>query len=265
MDHQLLKGLQEYLLVHTGMLYPDKIEEKSASIEFREEESVLYSVAPPDNIEDGSFESLENLECLENYDGGERLEDLESIEDLESLEKLERSDNLESLDKIRKPKSIEPSYFIQKQMMFSMPPQTEADNRSLSSNYIKEEDLKKFIRKVKNEETFSTKLLKYIDQTGLMDSVIYKKAGLDRRHFSKIRCDKDYRPKKATAMALCLALELSMEQVEEMLGLAGYSLAYNDVGDLIVRYCIEKRIYDLMNVNNALEYFGMKVLGAVGE
>jgi hypothetical protein len=54
-----------------------------------------------------------------------------------------------------------------------------------------------------------------------------------------------------------------MEQVDELLGLAGYSLSSSDTGDLIVKFCIEKGIYDLMEVNDALVYFGVKALGVV--
>ncbi len=125
-------------------------------------------------------------------------------------------------------------------------------------------DIEEYIRNKKNEETFSSKLLKYIDLAGLPDSEVYKKAGIDRRHFSKIRCDKDYQPKKLTVVALSLALELQLEQVEELLKLAGYSLTNSDTGDLIVKFCIEKGRYDLMEVNEALEYFGMKAMGVVG-
>jgi hypothetical protein len=54
---------------------------------------------------------------------------------------------------------------------------------------------------------------------------------------------------------------LEIEQVEELLKLAGYSLSNSDTGDLIVKFCIEKRMYDLMDVNYALEYFGVRALG----
>lgn len=124
-----------------------------------------------------------------------------------------------------------------------------------------EQDLKAYIDKEKSDETFSTQLFKFIDSTGLTDAEVYKKAGIDRRHFSKIRCDRDYRPKKSTALALCLALELPLEEAASLLKLAGYSLSSCDTGDLIVKFCIERRIYNLFNVNEALDYFGQKVLG----
>ena len=125
----------------------------------------------------------------------------------------------------------------------------------------KEQDLEEYIRKQKSKETFSTKLLQFIDQTGLSDAEIYKRAGIDRRHFSKIRCDRDYRPKKATVLALCLALELDESKTVELLNLAGYSLSNGDTADLVVRFCIQRGIYDLLEVNEALDYFGQKAIG----
>ncbi len=127
-----------------------------------------------------------------------------------------------------------------------------------------EEDIEEYIRKLRSEDTFSTRLLKYIDLTGLSDADIYKRAGIDRRHFSKIRCDRGYKPKKATALALCLALRLDQEKTGELLSLAGYSLSNSDTGDLVVKFCIERGIYDLIDVNEALDYFGQKSIGVLG-
>lgn len=124
-----------------------------------------------------------------------------------------------------------------------------------------EEELEDYIKKEKNRETFSTKLLQYIDKTRLSDAVIYKKAGIDRRHFSKIRCDRLYKPRKATAIALCMALQLTIDEAVELLGMAGYSLSSSDTGDLIIKFCIEREIYDLVEVNEALEYFGQRLIG----
>ncbi|NLO10656.1 MAG: hypothetical protein GX129_12440 [Clostridiales bacterium] len=126
-----------------------------------------------------------------------------------------------------------------------------------------EEGLEDYINKEKSNETFTTKLLLYIDKSKLSDAEIYKKAGIDRRHFSKIRCDKYYQPKKATAIALCMALKLNIVETLEILGTAGYSLSSSDTGDLVVKFCIERGIYDLIEVNEALDYFGQKLLGVV--
>lgn len=148
---------------------------------------------------------------------------------------------------------------------FRRKPSNKTDGKRKSSCLsLSEEALEEYINKEKSRETFSTRLLRHIDNSGLTDAEIYKKAGLDRRHFSKIRCDKYYNPKKATAIALCMALELSLEETEKMLMLAGYSLSNSDIGDLVIKFFIEKKIYDLSAVNEALDYFGQKLLGVVG-
>jgi hypothetical protein len=141
----------------------------------------------------------------------------------------------------------------------------EGENELYSESFASdEEELEDYINKEKSNETFTTKLLLYIDRSKLSDAEIYKKAGIDRRHFSKIRSDKHYQPKKATAIALCMALKLNLEETVELLGLAGYSLSNSDTGDLVVKFCIERGIYDLIEINEALDYFGQKLLGVVG-
>lgn len=184
----------------------------------------------------------------------------------ESLERDGKTDSIDS-DLHLERRSLDETQ-ISYMQCFSLPRKlledTAAKADTESDRTIGPEELKAFIRKKKSEDTFSTKLLKYIDRTGLTDSEIYKRAGIDRRHFSKIRCDKNYKPKKSTAIALCLALRLNIRESEELIGLSGYTLTYSDTGDLVVRFCIERGIYNLLEVNDALDYFGAKAIGVIG-
>ncbi|XXM72997.1 hypothetical protein ACQ0QQ_03615 [Lysinibacillus sphaericus] len=107
---------------------------------------------------------------------------------------------------------------------------------------------------------FNQVLFQFIDEKGVGDSVIYKKAGLDRRHFSKIRSNPAYHPKKATLISLALALELDSGDAENLLSAAGYSLSYSDKFDLIIQFCLEKEIYDLQSVNEILHHYDLKPL-----
>lgn len=114
----------------------------------------------------------------------------------------------------------------------------------------------------KTDAGFSQTLLKLIDKTGKKDSEIYTRANLSRQHFSKIRNNPDYRPTKATALALCIALELDLEQTRDLIGRAGYALTNSSKFDLIVMYFIEEKCYDLNEINAALYEFDQSLLGA---
>ena len=112
---------------------------------------------------------------------------------------------------------------------------------------------------VKNRNLFFVQqLFHMIDKTGKKDSEVYKKAGMDRRLFSKIRSNKEYVPAKKTVIALCLALELSREDADALLASAGYSLSRASDFDLIVAFCIEKQMFDFANINEVLEHFGFE-------
>ena len=109
---------------------------------------------------------------------------------------------------------------------------------------------------------FSEALLQLIDKTGKKDSEIYKKANLSKQHFSKIRNNPDYKPTKATALALALALELDLEQTKELIGRAGYALTNSSKFDLIIRFFIEQKNFNIVEINIALYEFDQTLLGA---
>lgn len=111
------------------------------------------------------------------------------------------------------------------------------------------------------DESFSEMLLRLIDERGMKDSDCYNKANVSRKVFSKIRCDRNYHPKKETALAFALALELDIEGTQQLLRTAGYSLSHSNIADIIVEYHILNGIFKVSDINEMLYEYDQKLLG----
>ena len=109
---------------------------------------------------------------------------------------------------------------------------------------------------------FSEALLQLIDKSGKKDSEIYKKANISKQHFSKIKNNPHYKPSKATALALAVALELDVDQTRALIGRAGFALTNSSKQELIVKYFIEQKRYNIIEINIALYEFDQGLLGS---
>lgn len=109
-------------------------------------------------------------------------------------------------------------------------------------------------------ESFHDMLFLKIDMSGMTDVEVYKRANIDRKLFSKIRSNPAYHPRKQTVLALAIALKLSIDDTVDLLARAEYALSPGNKGDLIVKYFIERGVYDIMSINYALDEYGQNIL-----
>lgn len=101
----------------------------------------------------------------------------------------------------------------------------------------------------KADKSFAERLLYLIEQSGRSPTDIYTKAGITKQHFYKIKSNPDYKPTKETALAFAVALRLSLEETNDLIGRAGYTLSHSSKSDIIVEYFIKEGIYDVDELN----------------
>ncbi len=111
------------------------------------------------------------------------------------------------------------------------------------------------------DEGFSRTLLRLIDERHMTDAECYKRANIDRRLFSKIRNNPDYRPGKSTVLAFAIALRLTLAETKALLERAGFALSHSSKMDIVVEYCIQTGHYDVIEINQLLFELDLPLLG----
>lgn len=110
-------------------------------------------------------------------------------------------------------------------------------------------------------EGYSDYLRNKVLEKGMTGVECYKKANISHKLYSKIMCDRNYRPGRDTAIALALALKLPLPEFSEMLAVAGFALSPADRRDIVIKYFVEHGDYDILELNEVLFGFDLVPLG----
>ena len=112
------------------------------------------------------------------------------------------------------------------------------------------------------DKGFAETLFYYIDQKGVTDVECYKKSNVDKKTFSKIKCNRNYKPSKVTAVSFAIGLRLNLSEANHLLSTVGMCLSHAYKFDVIIEYFIKTGNYkDIFEVNEVLYQFDQQLLG----
>jgi len=151
-------------------------------------------------------------------------------------------------------------HFIKGILSFALPPATEIFQSHKARPSPDDVNFRQLYSE-KMQETFSTMLLRLIDETKKKPSEIYSRALVDRRLFSKIANNINYKPSKQTALAFAFALNLNYADTQKLLAAAGFTLSNSSLFDVIISFFLEYEIFDIDSVNQTLYEYHQPLLG----
>lgn len=123
--------------------------------------------------------------------------------------------------------------------------------------------LDKYIETQRNDKIKTMPFIDYIyfimDMKNLTPSEVYKNADIDRRTWSKIISNQMI-PSLEMTVKIAIGLQLTNEECKILLKKLNYTLSRSSNFALVIRYCLDNKIYSLIKINELLYEKGSKTL-----
>lgn len=101
--------------------------------------------------------------------------------------------------------------------------------------------------------SFSARILKYVlENCQGKAPLIYKRAGISRKVYSRIVSSDSSNVSKTTALQFAIAMRLDRKDAETLLKSAGFALSETIPLDMVFIYCIENKVWNIFDVNAIL-------------
>ena len=107
------------------------------------------------------------------------------------------------------------------------------------------------------DDEFSRLLIKFMKEKNMDESDICKKVNLKEFILERMYNKKDYKPKKKDLVAIIFALELSLEETNELLSKVDYVLSDNDNFDKTVKRFISGKNFNQKAIDEELNKIGL--------
>ena len=124
-------------------------------------------------------------------------------------------------------------------------------------------DLDKYIEAQRNDKIKTMPFIDYIyfimDNKNLTSAEVYKSADIDRRTWSKIISNQMI-PSLEMTVKIAIGLQLTNEECKILLKKLNYTLSRSSDFALVIRYCLDNKIYSLIKINELLYEKGLRTL-----
>jgi len=104
-----------------------------------------------------------------------------------------------------------------------------------------------------NPDTYAKIVLEYLKDDKGEALTFFEKANLSAKYEDVLKKNLNYVPSKSEAIIVCMGLKLNIEETRKLIYTVSYTLANSRKEDLIIRYFIENKIYNVDDLSYIIE------------